>query len=173
MSSPFDGIITPGFKLLHKQMIEALLDCDSCSIDCVATLEGTKFTDCPNCLKDNLGGKSANVYAGGGPIPFTHGMCPYCLGAGELTTQATETVCLMPIWDSKRWILSNPNIKVADIAVQTMSKINTYPVLQRTSKLTIDTSLTPLGIPDFIRLSNPEPLGFGGSNFIICSWGRA
>lgn len=170
--SQFDNLITATFKQYHKDMIDALLNCSGCTVDCVVTLEGTKYTDCPNCKFDSINGKSANIYESGGPISFSHGVCPYCNGDGRTSSQATENVCLMAIWDSKKWIVNSPE-KTANIAVQTMSKIDTYPTLKRATRLTIDSSLTPYGAPDYTRQGEPQPLGFGASNYIICSWSRA
>jgi hypothetical protein len=171
MSNPFDGIISSEFKALFKNMISANLD--GLSLPCLVTYAGTKWTTCPNCLPDNIGGKSSNTYKPGGPIPFYHGVCPHCHGEYKIKVEATDTIYLVPIWDSKQWILSNPSLKVANIAVQTMSSVSTFDNLKRASKIRINTNLDGYGTPDFVKLGDAEPLGLGEDAFILCSWSRA
>lgn len=172
MSNPFAGIITPAFKLLHKQAIEALLENDALTVRCVVTLAGTKYTQCVNCIFDAASGKSSNRYKTGGPIAFNQGLCPYCNGAGRKQVISTDEVYLMPIWDSKKWILSNPNLKTADISVQTMSKISSFSLLNKTSKIVIDADNEGLKTADFTRVGDPEKIAFGETNFIITNWKR-
>ena len=53
-----------------------------------------KQEDCPNCIKQTLGGRSVNIYTPGGPVPFTTGMpCPYCNGQGYNETDTNEEPC--------------------------------------------------------------------------------
>lgn len=173
MSNPFAGIITQGFKDLHKNMIDALLEDTALTVACTLIYSGTKPTECPNCTINNISGKSSGRYKSGGPIPFTNGECPYCYGAGRTIAESTETLYLMPIWDSKKWLLDDPAINIADISVQTMSKITTYDELARCSKIKIDTAVERFGIPEFTRLGLPRLITFGASNHIITSWKRA
>jgi hypothetical protein len=173
MSNPFAGIITSDFKLLHKQAIEALLENTALTVPCEVTLAGTKYTQCVNCVFDAVSGKSSNRYKSGGPIPFTQGLCPYCNGVGRKQIVTTEDIYLMPIWDSKKWILSNPNLKTADISVQTMSKLSSFALLNRASKIVIDTTNEALKTTDYTRVGDPERIAFGDTTFIITSWKRA
>jgi hypothetical protein len=172
MSNPFLGIITPSFKLLHKQMIEAVLADEALTVPCTLYYSGTKFTECPNCIFDSINKRSTNRYKSGGPVPFSNSVCPYCQGVGRKASISTEPMYLATIWDSKQWILSNPNIKMADISVQTMSVVSTYDNLKRASKVQIDDTIKGYGIADFERVGDPEPLGLGDNAFVICSWKR-
>jgi len=173
MSNPFTNIITAELKTLHKQMIDALLEDDALTVPCQLTYGATNFTDCPNCIFDSFGNKSSNKYQSGGPIPFYHGICPYCNGAGKISASSSETLYLMPIWDSKDWFkLSQNQVSMADISVQTMSKMPTYAQLIRCTSIQIDTNITQYGVPEFTRLGRPEPCGFGASTYIITSWKR-
>ncbi len=173
MNNPFSGIITQAMKDTHKHMIDALLEDTALTVPCTLHYLDTKFTTCTNCLPNNIGGKSSNVYKAGGPIPFSHGLCPYCNGQYRISATATDELYLMTIWDSKRWILNNPAIKAAKIDVQTMSKITTYGALDRASKVTLDANIKNYGVADFIKVGDPQPLGWGGNNWIIFSWVRA
>jgi hypothetical protein len=172
MSNPFTGIITQLMKDTHKNMIDALLEDTALTVPCLLYYAGTKWTTCTNCGPNNIGGKSNNVYNGTGPAPFYHGVCPRCNGEYRLKVESTDTLYLCPIWDSKKWILNTPALKTANIEVQTMSKITTYDDLKRATKIQIDSTINPYGTATFIRVGDPEPLGFGASNWIICSWAR-
>lgn len=153
-------------------MIDALLENDALTVPCTLTYGGTKYTECPNCIFDAVTSKSTNRYKSGGPVPFYQGPCPYCAGVGRIQlAPATETLYLMVVWDSKRWLLSD-HAKTAEINAQTMSKITTYDNLKRCSKLTMNTEITRYGVSDFVRVGDPEPLGWGDDNFIVCSWKR-
>jgi hypothetical protein len=154
-------------------MIDAILEDTALTVACTLIYSGTKATECINCILNNVSGKSSGKYKAGGPIPFTNGQCPYCYGAGKAISESTEILYLLPIWDSKKWLLDDKSINIADIAVQTMSKITTYDELARCSKIKIDTALNNFGLPEFTRLGNPRPIAFGASNHIITSWKRA
>jgi hypothetical protein len=171
MSNPFEGIITQGFKDTHKYMIDALLEDTALTVECTLHYLETKFTVCTNCYPNNIGGKSSNIYRPGGPIPFSHGLCPYCNGLYKISATASDTLYLMTIWDSKRWLLDT-FAKTAKIDVQTMSKITTYGQLHRASKVTLDASIKNLGITDFVKVGDPKVIGYGGDHWIIYSWVR-
>jgi hypothetical protein len=170
----FEDLITDEFKGIHKKMIDAMLADDKFTVPCTLNYSATKFDDCENCLYDPIGGKSSNRYQSGGPIPFYHGVCPVCNGVGKIQVTSTETIYLMPIWDSKDWYpLSQTNVNMADIEVQTMSKITSYESLVRATSIIIDTTVQHLGIPEFTRLGRPEICGLGQSTHLITAWKRA
>lgn len=154
-------------------MIDAILEDDALTVPCILTYEGSKFTQCVNCIYDVIGGKSSSRYRSGGPIVFQNGQpCPMCNGSGKVSLTSTSTVYLMPIWDSKQWIVNQP-LNIAKIQVQTMSKITTYDDIMKAAKVIIDEGISKYGTRDFVRIGDPEPLGFGASNYVLCSWGRA
>src|SRR5690606_18618325 len=113
MSNPFIGIITQELKDLHKNMIDSLLEEDALTRPCTIIYSETKHTECPNCYVNNITGKSSGKYKAGGPNPFYQGSCPYCYGEGKISEQSTDTLYLLVLWDSKKWILSNPGLNVA------------------------------------------------------------
>lgn len=171
MSNIFNSLFSNDLKQLHKQMIDATVD--ACSVECTLHYRATKFEDCINCSYDPIGGKSSNRYQHGGPVPFHHGTCPLCSGQGKRQVQVNETIFLCPIWSSKDWYpLSQNQVSMADIAVQTMSKIDTYPKLKRCTSISIDRNIEGYGIPEFTRLGDPEPCGFGNATHILTYWKR-
>jgi hypothetical protein len=168
----FDDLITTEFKQYHKEMIDAVLI--SCSVPCRLIYSATRFNECANCYYDVIGGKSSNRYRSGGPIPFHHGVCPVCNGVGKIQNIETEDINLSPIWNSKDWYsIGLTQVSMADISVQTMSKMVTYPKLVRATSIVINTSIEAYGMPEFVRVGRPEPCGFGGDYFVITSWKRA
>lgn len=71
--------------------------------------ESPMFVDCPNCVWDSINKKSSNVFQASfttpitifqatdqerivGPVSFTEGRCPVCIGEGQLFT--TKEICL-------------------------------------------------------------------------------
>ena len=166
--NPFEGLFGQSLQDLHKQIIDSTFN--GLTVECTLHYSSTKYEECENCIFDPIGGKSSNKYKTGGPIPFSHGMCPYCHGEGKRIITEDELVYLQPIWNSKDWY--NVNINIAEIDVQTMSKIETYPQIKRATSITIDNTIKNYGVPDFIRVGDPEPIGLYQSSHIITSWRR-
>ena len=181
MSNPFSGIITPGMKDLWRQAIEALLEEDGCcAAPCDLIYQGTKFTDCSNCIYDPVGNKSANRYQAGGPNPFPSGsICPVCMGKGKLMEQSTtENVWMAIFWNYKDWKelgLNTPNNRADSLnwsegKVMTLSPISYYPQLMRCTYAIMDVSSEGYVERKFQRLGEPNPCGLGTSDFITTMW---
>ena len=156
-------------------MIDGLLENTALTVPCKINYKSTKVEDCPNCVYDSMNRRSSNIYQQNppGPISFTHGICPYCNGVGVLKLNSQETIYLMPIWNSKDWYnLTQSSVNLADISVQTVSKIDTYAKLKRATSIIIDTNLEKYGLPEFIRVADPEICGLASSTHIITSWKR-
>jgi hypothetical protein len=171
----FDGIITSAFKTLHVDMLESLLADSACSVLCTLQYEGSKWEDCPNCVENVAMGRSSSSYTAGGPIPFTFGGCPYCNGAGRITTNETESIYLAPIWDSQEWIslsAQNNTAQAPNVTVQTISKIETYENLSRAKSVLIDTSISGFGHNRFERQGDPEICGLGNGSFVLVMWSK-
>lgn len=180
-TNPFNAIDWSGLKTLFNNGIDSLLTSDSFALPCTIKYGDTKWTQCPNCLFDVLGQKSANKYEAGGPIPFPTGqICPYCNGAGRLAVQTTETVYLVAIWDFKDWVKIGSAIgilqggaKTAEGYVQTMSKIDTYPTLKRAKSVVFDTNTSNLNTNTFIRFGEPNLCGLGSNRYVITMWEKS
>tara|TARA_B100000809_G_C14754482_1_gene393398 strand:- start:29 stop:544 length:516 start_codon:yes stop_codon:yes gene_type:complete len=170
----FTDLIGAEFKKLHKDMIDGLLSDTSLTVLCTLYYASTKFTDCPNCIYSPIQHRSSNKYEPGGPIPFYHGICPYCNGRGRTQSSSEEDLYLCALWDSKDWYpLSQNNVNMADIDVQTFSKLDTYTKLKKANKIDINTSIKNLGFPSFVRIGDPEPCGLGQASHIATAWKRA
>jgi hypothetical protein len=119
-----------------------------------------------------VGRKSSNRYKAGGPIPFTTGVCPACNGKGRSLDQQTDTVTMIPIWDSKEWlvkiIVDNPNQFVQTLSVWD----DTYMKIRRANNVVIDTSVTDASRNRFERWDIPQPCGIDNTQFAATMWKR-
>lgn len=169
--SDFDGLISTAFKQLFIDAIDSLLSDTSLTVPCQLIYSNSKFTECPNCLLNNMTGKSSGQYKTGGPIPFSAGVCPYCHSLGRVTDEQTETLYFGVIWDSKQFLgkfpVGNPNE-----FVQTVSKKTTYDEIKRANQIIIDTGITDYTKNKFERVSEPAFVEFGSSSYIITTWKR-
>jgi len=179
----FDGIITSSFKDLHKDAIDALLEDTALTVPCRLYYGETKWTDCPNCDFDVMGGKSSNRYTAGGPVAFPNGqMCPYCHGKGRTQDEQTEEVYLAVIWDMKLWMklggigssVASASSNTKDSFAQTLSKFSTtYDKLRRANEIIFDTDVETSVELRFTRIGEPQPCGLGASNFVVAMWKRS
>lgn len=175
MTNPFSGIITQGFKDLHKNMIDALLEDSALTRPCRLVYSSTKYDDCPNCIYDSLGNRSSGRYdSSTGTIPFNLGArCPVCNGAGRIATEETEDdIYLCILWDYKQWINFDVSTQSPKGKVQTLSKIELAPKLKRTNKIIFATDVEPYIRHTFERDSEPQPCGLGANNYITVLWKR-
>ena len=127
---------------------------------------------CPNCIYDPNLKKSANTYKTGGPKPFVNGrICPYCNGAGYHGLVKVDEVYLAVIWDYKYWINKPINIQNPAGMIQTICHRSLFDKLKKAKDLTIvyrDTNTNPL----FKLSEEPNPVGLGDNNYLICNWER-
>jgi len=113
----------------------------------------------------------AHRYQDGGPIPFPFGStCPMCSGAGKKAIETTESINLAVIWDYKQFIgVGTVNNPLGTIQIITFDT-NT-PKLARAKEL-IAASDTGYGTHRYERVSTPQPLGLGDTNFVTCLFER-
>jgi hypothetical protein len=183
MVNPFSGIVTPAMQTMWKQAIEAMIESGGpCACPCDLIYQGTKFSDCPNCIYNAVGNKSANRYQAGGPNPFPNGsLCPVCQGKGKLMPQAvTEDLYMGVFWNYKDWkefgLTSAGNradsLNFPEGIVKTLSKIETYSQIMRCTEAILDTSLENYARHRFTRQGEPNPHGLGAPAFIVTTWKR-
>lgn len=173
--SVFTGIITAQFKQIYRDMITALLEDTALTLPCQLIFADTIFTRCPNCIYDAMSNRSSNIYLAGGPISFTHGVCPYCHGMGTLPADTTLNMNLMVIWEPKQWVGwtgVKDNTIVPYGQAQTISTLATLPDLKRCQSLLIDTNIQQYVKYLYERITEPGPLGLGSDDFIVTMWKR-
>jgi len=159
-------------KTLYTNVFSALLYDDSITVPCTIKYSATKFEVCENCIYDNIGQKSANKFRPGGPIPFSFGgICPMCNGTGKRSSESSENLNLMIIWDYKEFIgvgtVNNP-----EGMIQTITFIANTPKLKRADELLAATNIGDYVRHRFQRISEPEPCGLEGDKFISVLWKR-
>ena len=173
MANPFLGLITPAFKTLFTDVMDALLEDNACTVPCRLIFSGTKYTDCTNCIKP-VGGGTANLYQSGGPVPFRGGQpCPLCGGAGLILSDETETVFLLVLWNYGDWIGVPNAISRPAGMVQTISKMSTIGQLKEANEIIIDTDIESRVKHRFVRDGEPNICGLGASSYITTMWSKA
>ena len=56
--------------------------------------------------------------------------------------------------------------------MQTISKIDTMPKLLRAKDIQPSTDIDGYVDARFERISDPQPVGFGGDDYVFCNWKR-
>jgi hypothetical protein len=173
----FDNIITPQFKQLFNESINTLLAPNSLAIPCKLYFDEDLNSSmlCNNCIFDPITQLSANIYNGSGPVVFSEGQtCPVCLGAGTVVSSSSEyDVDLAVIFDSKYWLnLSSKTVNVPDGMIQTLCSSSLLPKIRAAKKLLVDPNLSRYGEYFYERAGDPNPLGFGDTNYITTMWKR-
>lgn len=168
----FENIITSQMKTMFDDAIKALLTETALTIPCVFKYAGsTNQNLCHNCIFDPISKRSANLYNGTGPDPFYEGqICPVCQGFGLLESDASENINIAVIFDSKYFINAGPrNINIPDGTIQTLCVSTYMNSIKNCSELvtTVENILY-----SYRRVSEPQPMGFGNTNFIMTMWQR-
>lgn len=173
--NPFSGVITEKFKKTFSQAMNALLEDTGATVPCKLIYSSGKYETCPNCIINPVSNQSGGVYNGSGPNPFTAGRCPYCLGAGRKEIVADETIYLMVIWDSKKWMKMASNIQNPDEYVQTFSNIDKMPKLKRAKEIYINVNIDGYSHQKYVRDGEPENCGccLGDEAFITTMWKKS
>jgi hypothetical protein len=170
----FNNILGPEFKSIFNSAIDYLLSDQGFSVKSRLLYDGGKEVTCNNCVRDPISHFSSSIYNGSGPSPFPDGaICPVCIGHGFLSSQSSEIIDIIAVFNSKYWInLSSPNVKIADGDVQTLSKIELLPKLRNATEIIFDTSLEKYGLYRYERSGDPTPVGLGSNDYITTMWKR-
>lgn len=157
-------------KTIYNQQINLLLASTGLTTQCIFNYGTSKNTICPNCVFDPNLKKSSNKYKAGGPIPFVIGkICPYCSGMGFYGEIKTKCGYLAILWDYKTWINPPTNISNPEGFIQTICD-RTYLNDIRTCK-DITVVYNSLGSNPIFQLhAEPNPVGLGDNNYLICTW---
>ena len=169
----FAGIINSDLKNLFNDAIKALLEDSGATVPCTLYYGITKWESCSNCLYDPIGRKSSNRFQDGGSVPFPFGgVCPVCNGAGKRPLIKTENIYLAVIFDYKQFMSMSAPVNNPEGLIQTIGKKETTPKIKRAKEIQVATDIAAYSDHRFQRVSEPEPVGFGNSEFVICNWKR-
>lgn len=127
-----------------------------------------KKTDCPNCIYDGIGKKSANIYQSGGPYPFDNGMiCPYCNGDGYKLDTPTEVINLRVYWTKKDWVKSVGNIAIPDGSIMVIGFITDLPKFLKCTEIKISNETAGYIDYKYIRSAEPFPWGLRKKRYFV------
>lgn len=174
----FENLITSQHKEIFNQAIDAILAKNALSIPCQLIFgeNNTQSNLCNNCRLDPITQLSSNIYNGTGPVSFSEGqICPVCLGAGYTSSsEHTEKINLGVIFDSKYWLKTSSSdiVKIPDGMIQTICSSSLLTKIINAKYLVIDTSIQHPGVYSYERDGDPNPCGFGDTNYIFTMWKR-
>lgn len=170
----FDNILTKEFKSIFTSAIDYLLSENGFSVKSRILFDGGKEKTCNNCIRDPISHFSSSVYNGSGPSPFPDGsICPVCIGHGFLSSQSSEIIDIIAVFDNKYWInIPSQTVKIPDGDVQTLSKIELLPKIRNATEIIFDISLEKYGLYRYERAGDPTPVGLGENKYITTMWKR-
>jgi hypothetical protein len=150
---------------IYNNQMDMLLSSDGLTTNCTLVFGISKKNICINCIYDPQLKKSTNKYKIGGPVPFPDNrICPYCSGSGFYGQEILEeNVFLAVIWDSKKWLGINTNIKSPEDYIQTISNSNILNKIQSCNYIVVKNQ-------KFQIEGKPSYSGLGDNNYIICLW---
>ncbi len=157
----FQNLLTPEFKQLYNDAIDAIIDPANGLVNtCILKYGGsaTQQTVCNNCLYDTISRLSSNMYNGTGPKPFSDGgICPVCLGSGSITRNSVikeEKVNLAIIMDNKYFFNVANALNLNSNHIQILCKVELLPKLQNAVELIVhDLAYQQAGEPQYCGLS--------------------
>jgi len=164
-------MINAALKQMYKDQIDSLFGTDKLSLPCKLISKDNKKTQCPNCIVDPMTGRSSGRYKNAGPISFPYGqLCPVCNGIGFTFNVNETTIDLLVVYDYKKWINFNASTSIPDGMIQTISKFSDLKKIQSANTLVVDTSVNYYPHNEYIRDSDPQPVGLGGSDYLYTFW---
>ena len=164
-------MINSSFKKLFKTQIDTLFGSDSLSLPCKLVSADNKHAECSNCQIDPISGRSSGRYKVGGPFSFPYGqLCPICNGIGYIHSTHETSTRMLVIYDYKKWINFNQNLNSADGMLQTISKIEDNSKIQSANTLIVDSSGTYNYQNEYVKASDPQPVGFGSNDYVYTFW---
>lgn len=130
-------------------------------------------TECPNCVVDLIGRKSANIYKAGGPHQFEDGMiCPYCNGEGFKEEQSYESIKLRAYWTKKDWVKIAGNVAIPDGSVQVIGFLEHLPKFNKAKNFVILSDVEGFSSYKFSRVAEAFPWGFKHNRYFVGYLGR-
>lgn len=170
MPNPFLGILSDELKQTYRNMIDALIASDGCATTATVYYGQTKFNLCNNCVYDPIGNKSANRYISGGPVSFGNGqICPVCHGQGRIPEENSETISIVAIWDSEKWMRIG-TVNEPNNYVQTLCSISLYPTLTKAQYIIFDTNIYGYVKQKYEIDGSPQPCGLGSNDYLLTMW---
>lgn len=127
---------------------------------------------CDNCKVVKLASGSSNQYKTGGPIPFTHGVCPYCGGIGYKETYVSDDIRLRIYWSKRDWSKLALNVQIPEAEVMTIGFLTDITKCIRCQYIQLVSDQTALAKYNFVLAGEPFPHGFGKDRYFVAYWKR-
>lgn len=163
-------MINSTIKQIFKEQIDSLFGSDKLSLPCKLVSEDNKKTQCPNCIVDPITGRSSGRYKTGGPINFTYGqLCPVCNGIGFRFNVNEVNIDLLVVYDYRKWINFNATIGIPNGMIQTISKFEDLRKIQKANTLIVNREIN-YPSQEYIKDSEPQPVGLGTSDYLYTFW---
>lgn len=168
MSDLFSSIPYCQLKQLYESSIDSILSQNGLTIPVTLVYANNKPRYCDNCVFDPVSNKSSNTYNDAGPNPFPeNSVCPVCLGMGQISSEANETLYMAVLFDSKYWINIDPRIvNITDSMAQTICKSELLPKLANANEIYFNNDSTER----YLRAGDPKFAGLGNSKYIFTMW---
>lgn len=164
-------MINSTLKALYKQQIDSLFGSDSLSLPCTLVSQDNKKTECSNCIIDPISRRSSGRYKSGGVVNFPYGqLCPVCNGLGFVRNKSETSIDLLVIHDYRKWINFNASISIPDGMMQTISKFVDLTKIQSANTLIVDSNTSYFPSQEYIRDSEPQPIGLGSNDYLYTFW---
>lgn len=164
-------MINSTFNKTFTDQIDRMFGTNGLSRPCKLISQDRKKTQCPNCIIDPISGKSSGRYKVGGDINFPYGqLCPVCNGVGFLYNSRECTIDLLVIYDYRKFLSFNTNVNIPDGAIEVVAKFENLANLQSANTLIVDTSAGYIPNNTYEPLSQPQPIGLGGSDYLFMYW---
>lgn len=174
MNNPFNNIINTELKQIYKYAIDEVLSSHGLTVPCILHFD-KRSADilCTNCVIDPISQISSNIYNGTGSSPFPDNtICPVCGSSGMTAGEKTETIYLGVIFDNKYFIkpISNSAINWPNNTIQTICQQTSTSKIRAASRMTLSGNSSDYSVSEYIRQSDPQPIGFGDTNYIVTLW---
>jgi hypothetical protein len=164
--NPFSNVLSPEFKQLFNDAIDAILGDSGLTTECTLVY-GNEYNEqnfCDNCILDTISKVSSNIYNGTGPRPFPdNSICPICLGMGMSKAAKQEKIKLAVIIDNKSFINVGDIAMIDNGVIQTLCSIDLSSKLSNAHTLIVHNS-------EYQRAGEPRPCGLSDHKYLVTFW---
>ncbi len=129
--------------------------------------------DCPNCIFDLIGRKSANRFQSGGPQPFSDGArCPYCRGTGKTEQENSEIILGLVDWKPRDYQDFGISVQNSNAIVGIKTLATDAVKIQRATEAIVDYAISDIIKLRCRKLRDPMTTGLKNSRYAISFWQR-
>lgn len=128
--------------------------------------------DCPNCVFDPIGNKSANRFRPG-KQPFSDARrCPYCRGRGKTEQENSEEITALIKFNPRDYKKYGISVQDPSLLVRMKTFLTDVIKIQRATSAIIDLQTKGVIKTTCRRLKDPIPTGLAVSRYAITFWQR-